>query len=398
MRVRVPGPFKTPLLIVALVGLHFGWEGHAERARLPLLRLVAAPTPAPDDEPVEPVPEWLDAALVHARPRVDPGPGKDAGRLLPVLDLEYERGWLIVGGGAECGVTPGAWVVAADGCIGVVDRVTTHLARVRLLSAADVQIPIELAAPTVDRALPGGVDRLVGFLRGAGGAAEVASAHMPHAFLRGDVLHTLSDVAGGGSWPVGEITGEGLRPSVRLLARPDRVAAVLVRGATSDPPSVFEEHPLEVALSASGRLRGVLVTGAALERVLPGCGVHAGGRYLGLVSRVAGGTAHVIRATDPGSSVEVVLVGRDGASQAARLEGRGAGTLSVVDVRGPLPSGLIVAVTAGGQELVPSGLLVAEATLSDGMRIRVGERWPRQVRVSVFRWARERRRLREGPR
>ena len=42
--------------------------------------------------------------------------------------------------------------------------------------------------------------------------------------------------------------------------------------------------------------------------------------------------------------------------------------------------------------------LVAEATLSDGMRIRVGERWPRQVRVSVFRWARERRRLREGPR
>ena len=82
----------------------------------------------------------------------------------------------------------------------------------------------------------------------------------------------------------------------------------------------------------------------------------------------------------------------------ARLEGRGAGVLSVTDVRGTLPPGPILAVTAGGQELVPAGLLVAEGTVRNGVLAGACTRWPRKVRVSVFRWANERRRLRERSR
>jgi cell shape-determining protein MreC len=398
MRVRVPDPLKTPLLLALLLGLHFGWTDRAEGLRLPLLRLVAAPTPASDDWAITPVPGWLDGAMEAARTRARGGVESNRGRLLSVLDLEHERGWLIVGGGAECGVAPGAWVIVADGCIGGVDRVTTHLARVRLLTALDVQFPIERDPHAAGSALPGRVERLFGFLRGDGDGAEVATAHRPREFRRGDVLCTLADGADDRAWPVGEITREGPRPRVRLLARPDRVPAVFVCGVLAEPQPIFEEHPLEVALSTSGRLRGVLVKGAALGRVLPGCGVHAGGRYLGRVLRLALGTAHVVRASDPGSSVEVVLIGRGGISVPARLEGRGAGVLSVTDVRGRLPPGPILAVTAGGQELVPAGLLVAEGTVHNGVLDGASTPWPREVRVSVFRWANERRRLRERSR
>ena len=96
MRVRVPDPLKTPLLLVLLLGLHFGWRDRAESARLPLLRLVAAPTPAPDDAAIPPVPGWFDSALADARTGARRGSDGDAGQLLPVLDLEHERGWLIV--------------------------------------------------------------------------------------------------------------------------------------------------------------------------------------------------------------------------------------------------------------------------------------------------------------
>ncbi len=391
MRVRLPDPLKTPSLLVGLLALQFLLPSVVESIRLPLLRAVAAPISGSSASSAETGPApW---SLPTTR-EPTPWPSLTAGPLMPVFDYDPRRGWLILGGGATCGVTVGARVLTPSGCLGVVDKVTTHLARVRLLSAEGVQVPVELSRTAVRRELPGHVERLVGVLRGDGaGVALVTTAHLPRAFRVGDELRTLRFQEDSPAWPVGEVVGEGLRPSVRLLARPDGLTAVRVEGAVGDVGPMFEEHPFELVLAGAGRLRGALISGAALDDVVPGCAVHGGGRYLGRVLSVTFGGAMVAGVTDPGVAVSVTLVGRGGGEARGRLVGLGRGRLRLLELAEPLPDGPLMALTAGGQELVPAGLLVASGEVRDGVIPAAAQGWPQEVNVSAFRWTAERRRL-----
>jgi len=386
MRRRVPDFLRTPLLISALLALHFAMPGGGEAVRLRLLRVVSRPLPL----------RGAVAGLVPPVVRALPVSFPERGGVLSVLDLEPERGLLIVGGGAEDGVAPGARVVVPSGLIGVVDQVTTHLARVRLLSAKDVQVPVVVTSAAAGRPLPGGLEQLMGVLRGDGTEAGIVSAHLPREFRRDDVLTSLAD-DDGESWPVGRIMTEGLRPHVELLGAVHGESAVLVAGAETPTEALFAVHPCQVVLLGGGRVRGVLLVSDTLESVSPGCGVHFGARYLGRVVRIAGGVAHVVGAGDAGSPLDVLLISDDGGSTPARLMGRGEGRFSFEPSAGAsqVPRGTVRVVTAGGQELVRPGLEVGRGAI-DGDRLTLEEvpPWPRTVGVSVFRYGAERARLR----
>lgn len=384
---RVPDLLRTPLLILVLLALHFALPDAGEGLRLRLLRGISKPLPLRGAE------EGLAAPT--AAPLPDPFPGRTG--VMPVLDLERDKGWLIVGGGARAGVTPGARVAVPAGLLGVVDQVTTHLARVRLLDAEDVQVPVELSESTAGRVLPGGLAQLVGVLRGAGDGARIVSAHLPRAFQRGDVLTSLVDDGNDEPWPVGRVVEVGLRPRVELLASADGASAVLVAGASTPTESLFSRHECAVVLVGAGRVRGALLASDQLDLIAPGCGVHFGNRYLGRVLRVGGGVAHVVGAGDAGSPLDVLCLSDDGTYVPARLLGRGEGRFEILDRPKRLRDGVVRVVTAGGQELVRPGLEVGRGIV-DRDRLILEDRlpWPPTVSVSVFRYGDERRRLRRS--
>jgi hypothetical protein len=395
---RIPPGLRTPLLVLLLLLLHAFLPGPVEAVRLLLLRWVSAPlrlVAGTDASELSPLPESVverrDAFLQAVRaPFAEHG---DA--LFPLLDLDMEKGWLLVGGGADSGLTPGLRVGGPDGCLGVVDRVTANLSRVRLLTARGVELPVEVRVEDPGR-LPAALDRLVGVVTGTGGDAVITQAHLPQLFEVGDHLETLTEKTGDRRWAVGDIVATGTRPRVRLSARPDGAAWVFVEGSQArgvDAASLFDVVPFDLILVGAGRPEGALLAGHDTDDVIPGCAVHIGGRYLGRVVRVAFGVAQVVGPDDAGRRLEVQILSEH-ESASATLVGEGRGRLRVAGSRGSVQDGPILVLTAGGQELVPPGLLVGEGELLDGVvtLTRRGE-WTSRVHVSVFRFGKERRRL-----
>lgn len=388
---RLPPPsWRTPLLLMVLLGVHSLFGPWIEKARVLLLGTLVVPWTWIQDRD-DSAPEASADPLDRVR---------DAGREefndhFEVLDHDASRGFLIVGAGHDDGVKRGALATVPEGCAGVVDLVAAHLCRVRLLGAEGSKLLVQVQGPA--RKLPGEVEALVGTVEGGRDGARVSDAFLPECFRRGDPLVTVD-----GSWPVGVVETEGVRPKVRLAVSPEGRSRLRIAGAR--PREVRE--PLFADREARMLLDGIGVRGQGLARmtdpggVLPGAAVHAGGRLLGQVGVVAGSALLIQPPGAGGPAFPVLVFPRDadrqaGTAAAFTRDGQDL-RLTPADAAGPVPAGPVDVYTAGGQELVPGGLLVA-AGRSDGRSLLPDPAVapPATVQVAVFRFADELRFLRE---
>lgn len=394
----IPSVLKTPLLIVALLAVRTFLSSPVESTRLVLLRIAAAPFGifgAPNTGKLSEVPEGMAERLAAVADRALSPYRASGGAPLAVLDLDTEEGWLLVAGGSSHGVRLGAPVLTLDGCVGVVDRVTSHLARARLLTARGVTLPVQVRAP--ERVLPGDIPTLVGILEGTGERTILGRAHLPDAFRQGDFLETLPG-PGEEARPVATVTRPGVRPDVALIARPDAAPWVRVAGveAGPDPEELFEARHFAVSIIGGERGQGALIVGAGAGDLEAGSAVHHGGWYLGRIVRGAMGAALVRLPDDAGTRIRVQVVGGNDSDARAVLAGSGGARLRVASwVAGRAPEvGPVLVATSGGQELVPPGLLVGHGRWTgERLELERPDAWPARVEVSVFRFAAERRRL-----
>ena len=390
--------FARARLLVPLLLLAQGFMGTTcESVRLVLLRLLTAPLPrlgfAEESRSVLPAPTELalrdqvrgarQAAFTMANPV-----------LFPILDLDWERATLILGGGLTAAIQPGARVFSPLGCVGVVDFVLPHLSRVRLLHGKGMELPVMVRADEV--AFKSGIPAIFGILKGLGDGAVLAESHLPEGLTVG-VSVWLAKRAGVVEDRVGAIESVGSVPRVRLAAPADRESQLAVENARSpvQDSGLFEELPFVVVLLERGAGAGTIIDGPANDRLLPGMAVHFGARYLGRVQSVSPVGARVISPFDSGVDTAVELCFPDGQTAQGALMGEGASaTLQSLDAAHPQTERVLV-VTRSGQEMVPGGLVIGTGALRDGvLRIPRLKSWPDAVLVSVFRYSEERQALR----
>jgi len=403
-QIGVPQQLRTLALILVLLALHTFVPGLVESLRLLLLRGTATPLQWSGRSGSSALaaftarePGWLAGAQKQFRRQARQR--EDAVCLLPVLDLNVDRGRLVLGGGLNVGVRRNALVFRGNVCVGVVDRVEAHLSRVRLLHSRRTSLPVRVADP--GRELPGGLAALHGVLTGDGEGAFLASTFLPEAFKPGDELVTLGSV-GLSPREVGTVRTSGVRPLVTLAAIPDGISILQVQGArrSVETAALFKNEPFDLLFCSSGRDPGAVVCGPSANRLLPGSAVHHGEWFLGVVQTVGPGAAGVIPASHPGLLLTARVIGLKGRSHGVILEGLGGGRVRVQRWLDKRPAeGPVLVATAGGQQLVPPWLVIGRGTLGqEELELQVSDRWPQQVEIAVFRHGAERRRLVGGKR
>lgn len=382
-----PRPFRYAFAaLAAVVALHVFARDPVEALRLRTLGVLLAPTSFVGAfGRTETTPSDEVRLVVEDRRRSRASLFAEAGlAALPVLDHRPREGVLIVAAGRDAGVACGARVLAPEGLLGHVERVETHLSRVRLLSARGARTASVAAAPKPG--LPGGIERLAAVVEGDGTEGFLVDGVLLEAFKEGDALIAF----GPGAVPIGRVVSAGVRPRVRFAAEAASAGAVAVEGVGRNASviDVFEEEPLRVLAAPALGGRGAFLGGEAARRLQAGAGVHSGGRYLGRVERTAGGSAYVSRREDPGHEIGVRLVGPE-FEAGALVRARPDGGFIVVGDAVALPAGTAVAVrafTAGGGWLVPPGLFVGRFLLKDGELFPQDQAvlWPPTVTATVF--------------
>lgn len=395
----VPRRLRTPLLLAALLAAHLLLGPLLETTRTVAASRAAAPlagTPLDGGGPLPDPGATVRRRLAAARRAVEAPPQGVPAARLPVLDLDPRRGRLVLGGGREHGVRPGALAFVDAGCVGTVDRVEPHLARVRLLQARGSALPVRV--DRVRPGLPGGLEELYGILEGNGSRAFLGRAFLAEALRPGDLMVTLAR-EGQRELPVGVVETGGVRPPVRPLADPVGLSNVAVEGVAEPvhPEDLYEDVPfgLLVRGGGGGRLPVGMVRGPV--RLPPGTALHRGGWYVGSVTAAGPDCATVSGAGDPGRTLTVRVVGDTGAHRCV-IRGDGAGGVRVVSWPGGAPrkAGEVVVVTAGGQQLVPPWLLVGEGRWdphAGGLDLELPATWPRSLLAARFRHEEARRRL-----
>ena len=180
-RLGIPQRLRTATLVCILLLLHVAVPDLMESLRLFGLRFTVFPLRIFGLEgerglAVFTPEEFSLVASGQAGFRRRIGDSDGGARLLPVLDLDLERGFLILGGGRNRKVRRDALVYRGGGCLGVVDRVDQHLSRVRLLHARNTSLPVKVEDPK--RNLPGGLDVLHGVVVGDGKGAYLSTTFL----------------------------------------------------------------------------------------------------------------------------------------------------------------------------------------------------------------------------
>ena len=394
---RIPGPLQLPLLLLLLILIHQIAPIREEQLRVRVLGTLTTPVPVStsDEESTE---SGLSTLEQEIRTRVLTHDAEGTTTRLqgayPVLDFEAERGFLIVGAGSASGVQVGTRLLAGETVCAIVDRVTEHLARGRLLTTRGLELPVEVVHE--GQQAPGGLDRLFAIMRGTGESAVLTESHLPDQLRAGLAVVTPRQNGSPPPLAVGHLAGGGARPTVALDAEPESYPWVIIEGLPADlaREDLYEEESFEVEWAPNGSGHGSLISGDAAHRLTPGMAVQSQGRYLGRVTTTSGNRIHVARPEDMG---ERTLVEVHGVAQTGTLvELLGAGGLAVPSPAIEHGDSHLVLVTRGGQELIPRGLVVLHLPLGDGSlrKLPVRRLWPRTVQVSVFRFPEERRQLR----
>lgn len=400
----IPARLRTVALIAILLALQLWAAGTVETLRILGLRWLVTPLTGIEsdglahlDAPPPAVDDRLAVLEVEVRAPYD----VFGGPLLPILDHDADAGWLLVGGGARAGIRRGALAVVPDGCVGVVDRVLENLARVRLLSAAGTRLPVQAGESRVE--LPGALDRLRAIAEGDGERVFLARAHLPQGFQLDDELRTPPPGPDRPGWLVGRVTRPGARPEVELAARPEASPLVSIEGADVEIPreDLFERMRFELLARGRGPHPTALLGGDGAGQLLPGSAVQSSGRYLGRVTRVAPGVAQAVPLRERRNLLRVRVAPPDAPSQRALLRWSRGDRFRVdswVDGT-PAEDGPVLLVTAGGDALIPPGLVVGQGVLdAEEIGLETEDVWPRMVEVAVFRHGDERRHLLRGRR
>jgi hypothetical protein len=150
-----------------------------------------------------------------------------------------------------------------------------------------------------------------------------------------------------------------------------------------------------VVLSYQTHGPGAIIDGPAISRILPGMAVHFGARYLGRVVTVSPVGAHVLSPFDPEATTAVDVCAANGKVTRGLLRGDGS-EARFESMDGPLTDqDSVLVMTRGGQEMVPSGLIISSGSVRNGtLSLHPEHPWPDGVQVSAFRFAAERQALR----
>jgi hypothetical protein len=377
-----------------LLALHLFARDVAEGAKLSALAVLAAPAAVVRDAASERRPILDARRATEARAASRAGLFSARGlAALPVLDHRPEAGYIVVGAGRESNVVFGAAVTSPEGLLGHVDRVETHLSRVRLLAANGARAAVAYAG--AKRNLPGGITTLAAVVEGRGETGALVDGALLEAFRPGDRL----TVFGKPEIPVGVVTRAGPEPGVVFAARADAAGAVAVEGVALafSPPELFQSERLRAVAEPVYEGRGAVLVGREAARASPGAAVFSGGVYLGRVTRTSGDVAFASRSVDRGHRVGVRAVA-DGAEIGISLVSEGGGLYRVEGTPPVSQNGTFDAFTAGGGGLVPPDLYVGRLR-AEGALWRADDafdRWPKEVEVAVFLFEEERARLRSG--
>jgi hypothetical protein len=289
----------------------------------------------------------------------------------------------VIGAGSASGLSVFDPVEVPSGLLGFIDAVEPRLARVRLLSASRSRVPV--AASHAGRELPGALTELNAILEGTGEGGRLVAGSLLSEFRPGDALEApIGD--GARRVPVGVVASEGPDPAVRLLAGPADLGFVTVAADKAPPQPLFEHVPFDVRAAPLVEGAGALLAGTGPLAARPGCAVHAGGRYLGRVTLATPTGVVASRLGDPGHRLFVRCLGADEHGFAGELLALGGGRYAIEGAPEASGPGALLAITAGGQELIPADLVVGTLERAgDGWTLRAAERpWPREAMVSVF--------------
>ena len=156
--------------------------------------------------------------------------------------------------------------------------------------------------------------------------------------------------------PVGTVTTAGATPVVRFFAGSGDLGLVAVASTTTERPPLFSDRVLEVRAAPLLGGAGALLGGRGSADVAAGCAVHCGGRYVGRVVRAGGSGAVASRLVDAGHRVVVTCLGATTSTSDAHLVALGDGRFRIEGAVPDDPS--VIALTAGGQDLVPGDLAI----------------------------------------
>ena len=318
----------------------------------------------------------------------------DSSSGVAVLSSDDARFLAIVSAGEEAGAREGALAFAGGTLIGIVDRVTAHLARVRGFQASGVRLPVLVR--TSGRSLPGGLEVVPAVLAGRGSSAALVETALPLELRRGDQVYSLASGARD-STLLGQVAEEGLEPRVALAAWTGVRAGLLIEGVGTHDPwrSLFRPEPCEVMLAPGPRGRGALLAVESGLLVAPGSAVVASGCLLGRVRSSRAGWAWLERSQDEGFAIVGAVEGAGASAIPLRLRGAGEGWRSIEPERTGVFPGPIRSVMS--DDLVPPGLLLGDLNAQGHVAVPApASTWPSQVTILAFRFEEEATRLRAG--
>lgn len=345
--------------------------------------------------PVETLLAPVDHALPAAPSRL-PGPGfvtPPGSTAIPVLDVRPGRGTLLIGAGSESGIVVGETVTAGDALVGFVERIESHVARVRTFTGGDASVAVAGADARPSKS--GALVRHVGLVV-AGSPPRLMKSPMPEAFR---VDERLVTVGGEGSrvppgLRVGDVVETGIAPAVRLAVDPVGVGRVTIPRRLEGLPRLFHDEPVTVVASPLDRRGGALIGGPGLADAVPGVAFTIEGRFLGRLLETSSDAARVSLVGDVGHDVVARWIDDLGQEGEGVLTCVGAGLYTLRQTRGALPGFAFWACTAGGQALIPQGLVIGRFAPENGSwRLSEPIRTPRRGVVPIFLESKEHRRL-----
>jgi hypothetical protein len=388
---RLPARVRILLALVAVLVLHGALSAEMEAARVRILcavPVVVGPGGilADDVHAVPPSELWGRVEAWKAgRTKLLAAEGRVA---VPVLFFRPADRIAIIGAGRGSGVSVGDPVEVPAGVLGFIEAVEPHLSRVRLLSASRSRIPVTLAESR--RGLPGELSSLNAVLEGTGEGGRLVSGSLLSEFREGDRLNTSVDArdrkAASRSLAVGVVTAGGPDPRVRLFAGPGDLGLVTVAAEAAPAGRLFDDTRVSVRAAPLVASAGALLSGPGAGGVAAGCAVHSNGRYLGKVALATAEGFVASRFVDPGHRLFVRCLAAGNATFTGELVALGAGRCRLEGGSAGAGVNAALAVTAGGQDLIPADLAV-------GFLEREGEEWvirdaaapwPREAMVSVF--------------